>query len=60
MLRSFLLDLDYVNAFASQKTSIVHTQCGDKDTINQWDNQKIKGIHDLVTMRPSWTSICYN
>lgn len=52
MLRSFLLDLDYVNAFASQKTSIVHTQCGDKDTINQWDNQKIKGIHDLVTMRP--------
>lgn len=52
MLRNFLLDLDYVNAFASQKTSIIHTQCGDKETHKQWDTAKIKEIHDLITTRP--------
>jgi hypothetical protein len=52
MLRNFLLDLDYVNSFASQKTSIVHIKCGDKDTQKNWDAAKIKEMLDLVTLRP--------
>ena len=50
-LREFLIDIDYVNAFGSQKSSIVHIQCGEKETLKNWDNPKIKQIHDLVTNR---------
>jgi hypothetical protein len=52
MLRNFLLDLDYVNAFASQKTSIIHVKCGDKDNQKMWDATKIKEMHDLIVNRP--------
>jgi hypothetical protein len=52
MLRNFLLELDYVNGFASQKTSIVHIKCGDKDSQGKWDEPKIKAMHELITNRP--------
>lgn len=52
ILREFLIDIDYVNAFSSQKSNFTHVQCGDKDTVKQWDSTKMKEVHDLVTDRP--------
>lgn len=51
ILREFLIDVDYVNGFSSQKSNFTHIKCGDKDTHKLWDDGKIKKIHDLVTLR---------
>jgi hypothetical protein len=48
-LRSFLMDLDYLNGFAAQKTSIFLTKCGTKE--NPWPDSKITNMHNLITQR---------
>jgi len=52
MLREFLIDMDFVSGFSSQKSNFTHVQCGNKDTVSQWNDTKIKAMHDLVTLRP--------
>lgn len=49
-LREFLLDLDRMNSFGSQKTSIVHTKCGSAEKPIM-DENIIKKIHNLITTR---------
>jgi peptide methionine sulfoxide reductase MsrA len=51
VLREFLIDLDHMNAFGSQKTSIIHTRCGsEKEPIK--DDKLLKSIHEMITNRP--------
>jgi hypothetical protein len=50
MLREFLKDLDYINAIASPKMSIIHTKCGDKT--KPWTSKdKIRELHELISKR---------
>lgn len=48
-LREFLIDLDYLNGFAAQKTSIFLTKCGTKE--KPWPDTKITNMHNMVTKR---------
>jgi hypothetical protein len=48
-LRQYLLELDFVNAYASQKTSIIHSKCGTKD--KPWAPEKVEKLHKLITER---------
>jgi hypothetical protein len=48
-LREFLIDLDYLNGYAAQKTSLVHTKCGTKE--RPWPDTKITTMHELITKR---------
>jgi hypothetical protein len=48
-LREFLIDLDFVNAYAGQKTSIIHSKGG--TDIKPWSPEKVKDLHKLVTER---------
>jgi hypothetical protein len=48
-LREFLIDLDYLNGFAAQKTSIFLTKCGTKE--KPWPDSKVTTMHNLITQR---------
>jgi hypothetical protein len=48
-LREFLIDLDYMNGYAAQKTSIIHTKCGTKE--KPWPDTKVTTMHNLMTKR---------
>lgn len=50
MLREFLRDLDFVNAFGSQKTSITHAKGGTKE--KPWPKEKVEAFHKLITEGP--------
>lgn len=48
-LREFLIDLDFINAYASQKTSIIHSKGGTKE--QPWAPGRIQELHKLITER---------
>ena len=50
MLREFLIDLDFVNAFGSQKTSLTHVKAGTKE--KPWAPEKTEKLHKLITEGP--------
>lgn len=50
MLREFLADLDFVNAFGSQKTSFTHVKGGTKE--KPWPAERIEKLHRLITEGP--------
>jgi len=52
VLREFLIDMDYATAYASGKTSIIHTKCG-TDNAPIKDEKTLKAIHDVITNRPN-------
>lgn len=48
-LREFLIDLDFINAYASQKTSIIHSKGGTKE--QPWAQGRVQELHKLITER---------
>jgi hypothetical protein len=56
ILREFLIDMDYVLGFSSQKNNITHVKCGsEKDPIK--DEKILKAIHDMITNRPPASAV---